>query len=120
MRALAAATGVLLVAAVAGALAADAPRREGRIVFERGGRIVAARPDGAGRTVLAVGTDPAISPDGARVAFVRGDATYVLDDTTKQTSRAAPGGSRPGGAASSPCSRAAPRAPPGARRRDPG
>ena len=91
MRALAAATGVLLVAAVAGALAADAPRREARIVFERGGRIVAAKPDGTGRTVLAVGTDPAISPDGSRVAFVRGDATFVLDVAAKRTSRAAPG-----------------------------
>ena len=56
MRTLAAATAALLDAAAAGALAADAPRREARIVFERGGRVLSARPDGTGRTVLAVAT----------------------------------------------------------------
>ena len=91
MRALAVATGVLLVAAAAGALAADAPRREERIVFERGGRILAARPDGTARTVLAQGSDPAVSPDAARVAFVRGDATFVLDIAARRTTRASPG-----------------------------
>jgi dipeptidyl aminopeptidase/acylaminoacyl peptidase len=83
----AAAAVVALAVATTGGSAANAPRTEERIVFERGGRVLSARPDGSGRTQLAVGADPAVSPNGARVAFVRGGDTFVLTLETRRTTR---------------------------------
>ena len=91
MKAIAAALALLAVAAVTGAFAANAPNRQERIVFSRAGQVLAASPDGTGRTVLARGADPAVSPDARRVAFVRGDETFVLDVPAKRTSKAGAG-----------------------------
>ncbi|MGE5690682.1 MAG: lysyl oxidase family protein [Pseudomonadota bacterium] len=88
MRALGAGLALVLVAAATGALAAQAPTRAQRIVFDRGGSVLAAAPDGSARAVLARGADPAVAPDGARVAFVRGGETFVLDGATRRTTRA--------------------------------
>jgi hypothetical protein len=91
VRALAAALALLVLAAVTAAFAAVAPKREERIVFARAGQVLAAKPDGTGRTVLARGTDPAVAPDARRVAFVRGSETFVLDVLAKRTSKVGPG-----------------------------
>src|SRR3712207_791782 len=69
-----AAVGVTAMMAVLGGLLA-APASagfsgpNGQIAIERDGRVVLMNPDGTAERVLANGRDPAVSPDGRRVAF---------------------------------------------------
>ena len=71
--------GALIAAAVL-AIGAGAPREaavDPVLLVESGGSVVAVHADGR-RQRLAAGSDPALSPDGRRVAFARGRAVYVL------------------------------------------
>jgi TolB protein len=64
------------------------------VVVERAGRIL------VGGTPVARGSQPAVSPDGARIAFVRGGAIFVADVDGRNARRvtpAAPGPHRPAG-----------------------
>lgn len=69
-------TGLALALATATAANAAFPGRNGRIAFTRitstGGFITTIRPDGRKRRKLAVGGDPAFSPDGRKIAYVAG------------------------------------------------
>jgi hypothetical protein len=91
VRAVGAVTALLVALGILGAAATGAPKREERLVFERGGAVLSVRPDGSGRTTLARGGAPAVSADGARVAFVRGEETFVLDVAARRTTRAGRG-----------------------------
>lgn len=51
-----------------------------QLLFVRGGRIYRTSiGDGAAPAALAAGEEPALSPDGQRIAFVRNDNVYVMD-----------------------------------------
>jgi TolB protein len=60
---------------VAAARAGDAPRK---LAFERGGAVWVANLDGSGARKVATGADPAISPDGGKLA-------YTTDEPSKGT-----------------------------------
>jgi TolB protein len=72
----AAALGLLLVP---GSAEAAFPGHNGKIVFVSGGTIYTINPDGTNRTPFAAGWNPAWSPDGTKIAFVRSDGIYVGD-----------------------------------------
>ncbi len=58
-------------AAPVAASAAEPGQPPGRMAFERGGAVWVAASDGSGATRIVEGVDPAISPDGRRVAYTR-------------------------------------------------
>ncbi len=91
MRAVSAIALLLAAAAVVGAVASGAPKREDRIVFERNGQVLSVRPDGTGRLVVARGEDPAVAPGGGRVAVVRGQELFVVDVAARSTRKVGPG-----------------------------
>jgi hypothetical protein len=77
------ALGIIVWLAVSPALAAGALTFQGKIVFQErsGGRIFIVGADGRGLRLLTHGLDPALSPNGAQVAFARWEAPagiYVI------------------------------------------
>ena len=65
------------VLAIGGAAGVRGDTIDTVLLVESGGSVVAVHADGR-RERLAAGGDPALSPDGRRVAFVRGRAVHVL------------------------------------------
>lgn len=66
-----------------------------QLLFVRNGQIYRARADGTGLVALGSGRNPVWSPDGQRIAFVRGDDyggdVYVMDADGANVQRVAPG-----------------------------
>lgn len=66
---------------------------DGKIAFVRGGKIRTIDPDGSDATVLTTGgsdSSPSWSPDGARIAYVHGDAAGGRDLWVMQADGSAP------------------------------
>lgn len=87
-------TGLPALAPATTAARPSAPARPGKVAFQTsiGGDIYLVNADGSGLRRVATGLDPALSPDGTRLAYARWDAphgVFVLDLRTGEEQRVA-------------------------------